>query len=382
MKFFSKPQWLDRLTVALALMLLYFGLTKLAHLFPFYSSIGSSGMILWAIASLVVSAIVTKYHQTCRELQTLKTEQLKLETQLEQIQSQFKQALQDLSCSQARLIQAEKMAGLGQLVAGVAHEVNNPISFVWGNLSYAQHGLQDLIRILHLYQQYLPQPPTLLQKELVEADLEHLLTDLPSLFDSLQLGVERIREITTALRNFSRTDCNKKQLADIHQGMDTTLQILQHRLKATCHRPAIRLLKKYGKLPQVECHIGQLNQVFMNVIANAIDALDEYSHDRTYDELEREVNTIEIRTDITEDGQILIAIYNSGPSIPEEVQRRIFDTFYTTKPAGKGTGLGLSISRQIIVDTHQGQLKCISIPSWGTEFVILIPMQRQLISVG
>jgi two-component system, NtrC family, sensor kinase len=321
------------------------------------------------LTTLLLAAAVTERQQV---MATLRQSDAQLRSQAFQLE----QALLNLRRTQAQLIQTEKISSLGQLVAGVAHEVSNPVSFIAGNLKHVQNYIHDLFSVLELYRQHLTQTPTEIQTKANEIDLDYLLEDLPKALHSMQIGAERIREIMSSLRTFSRVDSHQEQPSDIHEGLDSTLLILQHRLKAKPDRPEIRLIRKYGELPAVECFAGQLNQVFMNLIANAIDALDEYSGQRTYSEIERDPNVIEIRTEVVHDNCVAIAIYNNGPSIPEEVQQRLFDAFYTTKPAGKGTGLGLSISYQIVVEKHKGQLKCFSSAGWGTEFLIKIPIHK------
>jgi predicted ATPase/signal transduction histidine kinase len=277
---------------------------------------------------------------------------------------QLERSLHTLQQTQAQLIQTEKISSLGQLVAGVAHEVNNPVGFISGNLQYAENYLNELIEHLELYQQHLTPPPAEIQKHKAAIDLDYLLQDLPKLISSMRLGTGRIREIMSSLRTFSRIDTDK-QPADLHAGLDSTLLILQHRLKAQTDRPEIELTKEYGELPLVNCYAGQLNQVFMNLLANAIDALEEMS--------DRE-GAIRIRTSV-EDTFAVVKIFDNGSGIPESVQQHLFVPFFTTKAAGKGTGLGLSISHQIVTENHKGQLTCASTVGQGTEFQIKIPLK-------
>ncbi|MBD2439659.1 AAA family ATPase [Nostoc sp. FACHB-110] len=287
---------------------------------------------------------------------------------------QLQQSLQKLQKTQAQLVQTEKISSLGQLVAGVAHEVNNPVSFISGNISYAKHYITDLINHLYLYQQEYSHPNSIIQKHEIKIELDYLIEDLPKMIDSMQLGIDRIKDIMQSLRNYSRNDGGQKSFSDIHKSIDTTLMILQHRLKPTSQRPAIRVIKNYGDLPQVSCYFGQLNQVFMNFLANAIDALEESNVGKIYKELEQKPNIITIKTAV-ENEYAVISIADNGIGISEDVKQLIFNAFFTTKVEGKGTGLGLSISHQIITEQHGGTLECISAPHQGTEFVIRLPLE-------
>jgi len=278
-------------------------------------------------------------------------------------------ALQELQQAQTQLVQNEKMAALGQLVAGVAHEINNPTSFIYGNIAPATDYASDLIAMMQLYAEHYPHPHPEIQSAAEEIDLEFLLADFPKLLNSMKVGADRIREIVKSLRNFSRLDEAEMKQVDIHEGIDSTLMILDSRLKSKPDRPRIEIIKNYGKLPLVGCYPGQLNQVFMNILVNAIDAIDELNHQ----ELSR-TSKIWISTSLGESDRVAIEIKDNGPGIPADVQNRLFEPFFTTKPVGKGTGLGLSISYQIIVDRHGGQLRCISSPDAGTEFAIEIPL--------
>ncbi|MBD2073114.1 PAS domain-containing protein [Phormidium sp. FACHB-592] len=283
------------------------------------------------------------------------------------------QTLQALQQTQTQLIQSEKMSSLGQLVAGVAHEINNPVNFIYGNLVHADEYTQDLLRLMELYQQYHPQPHPAVQAELEAVDLNFLIDDLPKLLSSMQVGADRIQKIVLSLRNFSRMDEAEMKEVNLHDGIDSTLMILQSRLKAKSDRPSINVVKEYGNLPGIECYPGQLNQVFMNILSNAIDAVDErlehcLEHPETY------TPTITIQTELLNDNQVQIAIADNGFGIPEAAQRRLFDPFYTTKPVGKGTGMGLSISYQIVTEKHQGTLRCKSNPNQGSQFIVTIPL--------
>ena len=287
---------------------------------------------------------------------------------------QLEQSLHKLQQTQAQLVQTEKISSLGQLVAGVSHEVNNPVGFIATNLEHLQGYIKGLVDLLELYQQYLPNSPADIQEKVEEIDLEFLLSDLPKILGSMKLGTDRICSIMSSLRIFSRQDAPQKQPADIHECLDSTLLILQHRLKASKERPAIQLVKEYGDLPLVECYAGQLNQVFMNLIANAIDALDEYNHERRFEESQCRPNVVRIRTEVVDNTHVVIRIADNGIGMTEKVKQQLFCPFFTTKSPGKGTGLGLSISYQIIVEKHGGQLSAFSAPGEGVEFVIKIPI--------
>ncbi|MBF2028059.1 MAG: histidine kinase [Oscillatoriales cyanobacterium C42_A2020_001] len=292
------------------------------------------------------------------------------------------QALQALQQTQAQLIQTEKMSSLGQLVAGVAHEINNPINFIYGNLPHATDYTKDLLKLVELYEQKYGEADTEIQKYRKDIDLEFLVDDLPKMLESMQIGADRIREIVLSLRNFSRLDEAEMKRVDIHDGIDSTLLILQNRLKASSGHPAIEVVKEYGKLPLVECYAGQLNQVFMNILSNAIDALDQYNLKRSPEEIEANPATITIQTHSipaspNNANSVVVHIRDNGPGIPAEHLSRLFDPFFTTKPVGKGTGLGLSISYQIIVEKHHGVLKCTSEPDNGAEFWLEIPVRQE-----
>ncbi len=300
---------------------------------------------------------------------------------------QFSETLKRLRQNQAQIVQAEKMSSLGQLVAGVAHEINNPVNFIYGNLSHAGDYIQDLTTLLALYQNHYPQPVAAIQAEAEAIDLDFLIEDLPKLLTSMKIGAERIQKIVLSLRSFSRMDEAEVKEVNIHEGIDSTLMILQNRLKAKSDRPAIVVVKQYSELPEVECYAGQLNQVFMNVLANAIDALEEnFEKSASHIEIEalaesleatQMAPTITIGTEVIDCDRVRIRVADNGSGIPEPVQTKLFDPFFTTKPLGKGTGLGLSISYQIISERHAGSLKCISSPGQGSEFVIEIPVRSR-----
>ncbi|MEZ2278319.1 MAG: AAA family ATPase [Microcoleus sp.] len=288
---------------------------------------------------------------------------------------QLEKSFVELQQAQLQLIQSEKMSSLGNLVAGVAHEINNPVGFISGNINEANRSVADLINHLKLYQEEVTAPSSKIEQDAEDIDLEYLIEDLPKMLGSMKVGCDRIRNISTSLRTFSRADTSQKVSADIHEGIDSTLMILQHRLKANPDRPLIQVVKEYGNLPKVKCYLGQLNQVFMNILANAIDCFEEANKGRSFDEIELAPNIITIKTQIDDEHQIVvIKIGDNGRGISEEVVARIFDHLFTTKGVGKGTGLGLSISRQIVEETHGGKLTCDSVVGEGTEFAIALPL--------
>lgn len=284
--------------------------------------------------------------------------------------------LNQLQKTQSQMIQAEKMSSLGQLVAGIAHEINNPVNFINGNITYIDDYVFSLIEILKLYQKEYPHCSKELADKVQDSDLEFISDDLPKLIASMQVGTERIVEIVKSLRIFSRLDESEIKAVNIHDGLDSTLMILRHRLKETTHRGAIKVIKNYGQVPLVECYGGQLNQVFMNILANAIDVLEERPSQKGHESLYGQASQITISTTMVNAGWVQIAIADNGPGIPEAIKNRIFDPFFTTKPVGKGTGMGMSISYQIIAEKHKGTLDCFSLPNQGTEFVITIPIQQ------
>lgn len=283
-------------------------------------------------------------------------------------------ALTDLQQAQTQLIQTEKMSSLGQLVAGVAHEINNPVNFIHGNLTYVNEYTQNLFDLVNLYQQHYPKPVSAVNTYAEDIDLEFLKVDLPKTLSSMRVGTDRIRQIVLSLRNFSRIDEADMKPVDIHEGLDSTLLILQNRLKASSDSSEIHIIKEYGNLPKVECYASQLNQVFMNILCNAIDVLEDRDRERSSQELEENPSTITIRTECLDSESVVVRIRDNGLGMPESIQQKLFDPFFTTKPTGKGTGLGLSISQQIIVEKHHGHIHCESILGMGTEFWIEIPV--------
>ncbi|MDY7013781.1 MAG: ATP-binding protein [Cyanobacteriota bacterium] len=311
--------------------------------------------------------------------------------------TQMKQALDELAATQAQLIQTEKMSSLGLLVAGVAHEINNPVNFIHGNLNYANQYTDSVLNLLELYQKHYPEPVAEIQQFSETIELDFIRDDLPKLMSSMEMGTHRIQEIVRSLRHFSHADEKNIQPADLHEGLDSTLSILQNRLKAKGHRPEIEVVREYGNLPAVECSIGQLNQVFMNILGNAIDAVEE-SMQSVQKAGERPQITVKTEVlsrspQLTTAAQIArtestmhpvpwiaISIIDNGSGIGEEARSHLFDPFFTTKPVGKGTGLGLSISYQIIVEKHHGKLECLSTPGRGSEFRIFIPAVQKTLN--
>ncbi|MGQ4649394.1 PAS domain S-box protein [Lyngbya aestuarii] len=323
--------------------------------------------------------------------------------------TQLQQTLQELQLTQAKLIQSEKMSSLGQLVAGVAHEINNPVNFIYANLSHAQQYFQDLLGLVQLYQATYPESPQEIQEYIEEIDLGFLVTDLDKLQNSMKVGAERIREIVKSLQTFSRSDGSDSKLVDIHSGIESTLSILQYRLKAKRSRAGISIIKEYGDLPTVECYPGPLNQVFMNLLTNAIDALEEQVKTQPWemdicplptitiktgllskDSLSSVVSSKPLTEELSEENSslskfiphIFIRITDNGPGMTQKTRKQLFDPFFTTKAVGQGTGLGLAISYQIITERHGGQLRCNSIPGKGSEFIVEIPIRQDSHRVG
>jgi signal transduction histidine kinase len=313
--------------------------------------------------------------QLSESFTALEKSNVELEDRVEQRTIELKNALTELQRTQAQVIQNEKMSSLGQLVAGVAHEINNPVNFIHGNLVYLNEYIQDLLDLIKLYQKSSTNDDPEIVNFIENIELDFLIEDLPKTLSSMKIGATRIREIVLTLRNFSRLDEAEMKPVNIHEGIDSTLLILQHRLKARPERHEIEVVKNYGNLPLVECYAGQLNQVFMNIITNAIDALEE-----NYTKLTKRTSSrIKICTSVLNSEWVQIAIADNGIGIPHNIQQQIFNPFFTTKPVGKGTGMGMSISYQIVTEKHGGQLKCLSIPGEGTEFLIQIPIKQRVI---
>ncbi len=287
--------------------------------------------------------------------------------------SELEKTLFNLQQTQAQLIHAEKMSSLGQMVAGLAHEINNPVNFIHGNLIHAGNYVADLLMLLQLYQQTYPHASSLIETTMETIDLDFLLEDLPKVMTSMKIGADRIYEIVNSLRNFSRVDDSPSKAVDLHKGIESTLLILQNRLKPYAKYPGVTIVKEYGDLPLVECYAGQMNQVFMNIISNAIDALESFVD---HGSCSNEKPQIRICTQVI-DQQAIIQIIDNGSGMTEAVQKQLFDPFFTTKDVSKGTGLGLAISYKIIVETHGGVLKCKSALQHGTEFWIAIPLQQR-----
>ncbi len=327
-----------------------------------------SFVVSLTVATLVLSAAMQENQKANQNLRLANDE---LEQKVEERTEELTKTLQELKKAQAYLIQQEKMSGLGQMVAGVAHEINNPVNFIHGNLKYVGEYAHNLLDFLHLYEKHYPNPDSEITKQAEELEIDFIKEDLESILSAMNVGTDRIRAIVLSLRTFSRLDESSSKAVDIHEGIESTLMILQHRIKATANRPAINVVRDYGELPQVECYAGQLNQVFMNILANSLDALES--------ELKENPNSqktpqITLRTEMRSDS-VVIAIADNGMGIPEAIKNRIFDPFFTTKAVGKGIGMGMAISYQLITEKHKGKIECFSDLGVGTEFIIEIPIR-------
>lgn len=313
-----------------------------------------------------------EYNHTLEEKVEERTQEINDKNQ------RLQQALQELQRTQTQLIQSEKMSSLGQMVAGIAHEINNPINFIHGNIAHANEYVKDLLDLITVYQQEYPHPSPIVKDKVEEIDMDFLTEDLPKILYSMKVGSSRIRNIVLGLRNFSRLDESEMKPVDIHEGIDNTLMILQHRLKEKSDCPEIEVIKEYGMLPEVSCYAGQLNQVFMNILSNALDALEESILNNQKSTVQNSglltKPQIRIFTELTDSNTVRIRFVDNGLGMTEAVRQKIFDPFFTTKSVGSGTGLGLSISYQIVVDKHKGLLTCDSTLGQGTEFVIEIPL--------
>jgi len=324
-----------------------------------------------------------RYHSKAyNNLQELKKTTAKAQFQTKQLE----EALQELQRAQSQMIQTEKMSSLGQLVAGVAHEINNPVSFIHGNLMYLEQYVGDVLRMINLYEKRHPSDDPEVKALAREIDLEFLTGDIPKMLMSMKTGTDRIRDIVLSLRNFSRMDQSEFKEVDIHEGLESTLLILQHRLHANADSPEIEVIKEYGNLPLVECSAGQLNQVFMNILVNAIDAIESSylspaivaSKLFNFQSLDKP-QQITIRTSLVDEKWVQILIVDNGIGMTEDIKQYIFNPFFTTKAIGKGTGMGLSISYQIVTEKHNGKLECISELYEGAKFIINIPTRHEIL---
>jgi len=316
---------------------------------------------------------VTKPFQEREVLARVKTH-LQLRYLTRTLEDQVAQKTAELQASQLQIVQNEKMSALGNLVAGVAHEMNNPLGFIYASLQQTKPIFQEIVEHLELYQKYLPNPSEEILNHADDIDLEYILEDLPKTINSMVMACDRLKNISTSLRIFSRGDADYPVASDIHDGIDSTIMILKHRLKADKNHPEIQVLREYGNLPKVECYAGQLNQVFMNLLANAIDAIEESNQGYSFTEVEAKNNQITIKTEVSADDRAIIRIQDNGKGMSEEVKEKIFEHLFTTKGMGKGTGLGLVIARQIITEKHHGTIDVTSELGKGTEFIVTLPI--------
>ncbi len=336
------------------------------------------GVLAWMLSRKIAQPIDQKIATLIKDLELANET---LEEKVEERTQELQETLDDLTKTQSQLVQAEKMSSLGQLVAGIAHEINNPVNFIHANLSHVKDYADNLMEMIQLYQKHYPDPEDEIQALGEEIDLEFVQQDLPKILNSMRVGTDRIRQIVLSLRNFSRLDEAEFKDVDIHEGIDSTLMILQHRLKNQPDRPNIEIVKDYGKLPLVDCYPGQFNQVVMNILANAIDALEELLVSGQWSIAKNQATdkpTIRISTSVIDTKWVQIAIADNGTGMTQQVKQQIFNPFFTTKPIGKGTGMGMSISHQIITEKHHGKLECFSTLGQGTKFIIQIPIQQQV----
>ncbi|MDY6902180.1 MAG: ATP-binding protein [Cyanobacteriota bacterium] len=321
-----------------------------------------------------IGRLATSFNIMANQLNTtfssLENAKIELENKVKERTQELQDTLINLRNTQAQMLQAEKMSALGQTVAGVAHEINNPVNFIHANIEYIQTYIKDLLEVVTIYQEYYPETPELLKDKIDEIDLDFIKEDTVKILASMNIGTVRIREIVKSLRSFSRLDEADYKQVDIHEGIDNTLLILRHRLKNNSTQSEIQIIKDYGQIPLVECYAGKLNQVFMNILGNAIDALSELITSDTT------TAKITISTQVTDKNWVKICIADNGMGIDEKVSKNIFNPFFTTKPVGKGTGLGLSISYQIIAETHKGKIYCDSELGKGTKFIVEIPIRQ------
>jgi two-component system, NtrC family, sensor kinase len=323
----------------------------------------------------------TQLQESKRNLEILvaqRTQELQeTNSQLQQESQQLQHLLTELQNTQAQLIQAEKMSGLGHLVAGIAHEINNPVNFIHGNLSHLREDTGSLLSLVHLYQKHYPKPAAEIVQAFEAIDINFLQGDVLKILNSMEMGTSRIREIVLSLRNFSRMDESEVKTVDIHEGIDSTLLMLKHRLGHS-KAGSIQVIQEYGTLPLITCYAGQLNQVFMNIIVNAIDAIEEAYGSSKFEEHSHPMGQIIIQTLSLNPEWIQIVITDNGSGIPEQVQPHIFNPFFTTKPVGSGTGMGMAISYKIITQNHLGKLECRSTPGQGASFIIHIPIHPKV----
>jgi signal transduction histidine kinase len=326
---------------------------------------------LWSGIMRLLKKYLTDVKTVGYNLEKLNKE---LEFRVNHRTAELTQTMRDLQQMQLQMIQSEKMSALGNLVSGVAHEINNPLGCIVGNLSVVQNYINDLFDVIDLYGKTFPQPGAEIETKLEDLDLDYLRQDFPTLIKSMKDAGDRIKGISTSLRTFSRADTDHPVACNIHDGIDSTIMILKHRLKAAESRPEITVIKEYGDLPLVQCYAGQLNQVFINLLANGIDALDESNKQRTFTEIQAQPNQITIVTELSPERQAVIRIRDNGIGMTEDVKAKIFDYLFTTKEVGKGTGLGLAIARQIVVEKHGGTIEVNSQAGQGTEFVLTLPL--------